>query len=190
MEEWERRVGRWDDPFPDLSLPDSSNGNNNINSSNRSSNGESNPSRGKNKSGEDAANTRPSESRTVITTNGGASQDVAGKGPHSNGNSKEQPVFVNDDDDSFTVVGGRKPHRNRTQTKAHASDPTIYKYPVILQDDGTGTDCYKNYGIDTNRLWTKAKVGAIKCQRECGGRRIIEMLLERAAASYQPNNNS
>ncbi|KAL8600211.1 hypothetical protein ACOMHN_062501 [Nucella lapillus] len=85
------------------------------------------------------------------------------------------------------AVGYGGNHMNRNQEsrrkpelsqKRH--DPTIYHYPVILQDDGAGTDIYRNYGINTNKLWKQSTVGAIKCQRQCGlrnskgGKWIIE----------------
>ena len=79
---------------------------------------------------------------------------------------------------SYMYQTQRKRHRPGTSQKMQ--DPTIYRYPVILQDDGAGSDVYRNYGINTNKLWKQSTVGAIKCQRQCsvknskGGKWIIE----------------
>ncbi|KAL8612847.1 hypothetical protein ACOMHN_038102 [Nucella lapillus] len=51
-------------------------------------------------------------------------------------------------------------HMNRNQESR--------RKPELLQDDGAGTDIYRNYGINTNKLWKQSTVGAIKCQRQCG----------------------
>jgi len=76
------------------------------------------------------------------------------------------------DKDSFTVVGSKATTHGHTAQKRVGSepDPVTYRYPVILEDEGTGSDSYRNYGFDTNRIWTLANIGAIKCQRQCGGR--------------------
>ena len=150
--EWEKEVGAWDD-IPSSLFPNDNGGDNghtnnssiNLNCSSSNNNGIHN--KGKNSNNINNKN----------NSNGGANCCERGE-KNKCGTvdiSSDHSAFTNDAD-KFTFVSDKKMRRNRLPTKVHVSDPTVYKYPVILQDDGAGTDCYKNYGIDTNRLWTKA----------------------------------
>lgn len=173
MEEREKRADSWD--VSAVSIDDNTN-NDNKNKSGSETNDGSNKASSSNIiiNNDNSTNIRRDNNENNKERGGNTTASDTGRDKtpnctaHTDETADSSGVFQKDTD-NFTRVGSTK-RRNRPRTNVHMSDPTIYKYPVILQDDGTGTDLYKNYNIDTNRLWTRAKVGAIKCQRECGGR--------------------
>ncbi|KAL8583933.1 hypothetical protein ACOMHN_040666 [Nucella lapillus] len=109
--------------------------------------------------------------------------------------SRKQPLVnntVGNRPDNFSFADrrtdtGTKFLKKSNQKKPQVPDPVIYRYPIILTDEGTGTDQYRNYGFDTNRIWTNAKVGTIKCQRECGpkGKKGGKWILECCSKEQQ-----
>jgi hypothetical protein len=89
-------------------------------------------------------------------------------------------------DRSFTeVIHRRKTHNRSVKIRANEPDPLIYRYPIILEDEGSGSDRYKNYGFDTNKIWSQNKVGSIKCQRECGKGQHPKWIIECCSAKQQ-----
>ena len=105
---------------------------------------------------------------------------------------KQPPGLMGDHRDNFSFAdqqtnGNKKFTKKPNQNKQQEPDPVIYHYPIILTDEGTGTDHYRNYGFDTNRIWTNAKVGTIKCQRECGpkGKKGGKWILECCSKEQQ-----
>ncbi|KAL8561453.1 hypothetical protein ACOMHN_046909 [Nucella lapillus] len=109
--------------------------------------------------------------------------------------SRKQPLVnntVGNRPDNFSFADrrtdtGTKFLKKSNQKKPQVPDPVIYRYPIILTDEGIGTDQYRNYGFDTNRIWTNAKVGTIKCQRECGpkGKKGGKWILECCSKEQQ-----
>jgi hypothetical protein len=62
--------------------------------------------------------------------------------------------------------------RKKKTTSAASSfkslpEPKVFQYPVLLEDLGTGSDHYTNYGATTNKIWQMNKCGKIISQRRC-----------------------
>ena len=81
-----------------------------------------------------------------------------------------------EDADSWHVVNNRRkrtlrskrpPPLNKSQTAL--PEPTVFKYPVLIEDLGTGSDNYAKYGAATNSVWgyEANHCGKISSQRKC-----------------------
>ncbi|KAL8621490.1 hypothetical protein ACOMHN_058251 [Nucella lapillus] len=82
-----------------------------------------------------------------------------------------------DDGDSWHVVNNPKkrsfPSKRNTSTinksRTALPDPTVFTFPVLIEDLGTGSDNYAKYGAATNSVWGHQanRCGKISSQRKC-----------------------
>lgn len=83
---------------------------------------------------------------------------------------------------SWKVAGGRRakgksPNADPVRgNPGPPSDPMVFKFPVVIEDLGTGTDQYSKYGAASNQIWTVNRCGKIVSQKRCKhpGRWLIE----------------
>ena len=76
---------------------------------------------------------------------------------------------ANDHNGSWHDVTGKekKKYRANKNSSFRLPEPKVFTYPVLIEDFGTGTDLYKNYGAATNSIWKLNRCGAIVSQRQC-----------------------